>query len=160
VCTSLPDPSGFPVKIVFVVDQSGSMCISDPPGAGVGLAFCNDAANAGVIPPGITTPARVRALQTLLNQFRGEPNVTVSLVPFETNVQNPWPRTTDSCQRFGRPDGELDRAVSDLQNTLGKGTDYQGALSYAYNVISGDIECVSKSRPELLPRTRYLVVFL
>ena len=33
VCTDPPDPTGFPVKVVMLVDQSGSMCISDPPGS-------------------------------------------------------------------------------------------------------------------------------
>jgi hypothetical protein len=29
-CTQLPDPSQFPARILFVVDISGSMAVSDP----------------------------------------------------------------------------------------------------------------------------------
>src|SRR5882762_39075 len=62
VCTSPPDPTGFPVKVVLVVDQSGSMCISDPPGAQTQGSFCTTALApiAAGLPP---QPARVRALE-------------------------------------------------------------------------------------------------
>jgi len=63
VCTSTPDPNGFPVKVVFVVDQSGSMCISDPPGSQNGAGFCEQTQVKAIIPPGVTQPARVRALE-------------------------------------------------------------------------------------------------
>src|SRR5580700_10491991 len=39
-CTGVPDPSQFPVRILFVVDISGSMAISDPPIVGCGLPVC------------------------------------------------------------------------------------------------------------------------
>src|SRR6516164_6944895 len=60
VCTSAPDPNGFPVKVVFIVDQSGSMCVSDPPGSQQGSAFCERTDIQAIVPPGVTTPARVR----------------------------------------------------------------------------------------------------
>ena len=139
VCTAVPDPNGFPVKVVFIVDQSGSMCVSDPPGSQNGSGFCVRADIQAIVPPGVTTPARVRALQQLLAQFKTQPNVYVSLVPFETNVTNVWPPTT-SGQRFARPDASLDTRVSTLQSQLGKGTDYQGALDYTYSLIASDIQ--------------------
>lgn len=159
VCTTRPNPNGFPVKVVFVIDQSGSMCVSDPPGAQQASGFCQQAAVVGVIPPGVTEPARVRALRRLLNNLREQPNVQVSVVPFETNVRNVWPAAA-SGNRFARPDASLDAYVGILQNQLGKGTDYQGALSYAYSLIASDIQAVSQSNPQELPRTRYVVVFL
>lgn len=156
VCTAPPDPSGFPVKVVLIVDQSGSMCVSDPPGSQESSGFCEMYAT---VPPGITQPARVRALLRLLDQFQMQPNVQVSLVPFETNVKGPWPAPMGST-RFARPDATLRQRVQGLQAELGKGTDYQGALAYAYGVIAGDIANVSATNPEQLPRTRYVVVFL
>jgi hypothetical protein len=158
VCTSPPDPSGFPVKVVLIVDQSGSMCISDPPGSQESSGFCQMYAT---IPPGITQPARVRALNRLLDQFENQPNVQVALVPFETNVKGVWPGGTGAgVQRFARPDANLRTRVNTLQAELGKGTDYQGALSYAYALIASDIVDTADRAPELLPRTRYVVVFL
>lgn len=155
VCTDRPDPSGFPVKVLFVVDQSGSMCISDPPGSQSSSTFCQSA-QATVNRTGQTTPGRVRALNRLLDSFAGKPNVKVALVPFETTVRPATP-----AQGFARPDNqELRESVKNLQSQLGKGTDYQGALAYAYGRVRSDIETVSRTNPAELPRTRYLVVFL
>ncbi|MFZ5468929.1 MAG: cell-cell cohesion protein MtsD [Myxococcota bacterium] len=155
VCTSPPDRNGFPVKVVVVIDQSGSMCVSDPPGAQLNNGFCQQF---GSVTP-FNQPARVRALNRLIQQFQGQPNVEMAVVPFETNVKNPWPGTF-SGQRFARPDSTLTNYVNGLQAQLGKGTDYQGALAYAYGLIASDINATSTQNPQLLPRTRYVVVFL
>ncbi len=157
VCTAPSNPTGFPVKVVLVIDQSGSMCVSDPPGSQEGSGFCEQVAV--VVPPGVTEPARVRALRRLVDQFDDQPNVQISIAPFETNVKNVWPPAA-SGNRFARPDGSLDTYIGGLQSQLGKGTDYQGALSYAYSLIASDITAVSANNPEVLPRTRYVVVFL
>jgi hypothetical protein len=163
VCTRPPNPAGFPVKVVVVIDESGSMCISDPPGSQLDSGFCQQAEVQAIIPPGVTEPARVRALKRLVQQFRQVNaqggNVQVSVAPFETNVRNVWPPTTVGS-RFARPDNNIDGYIDGLQSQLGKGTDYQGALSYAYSIIASDINAVAQSNPELLPRTRYVVVFL
>ncbi|NOJ79339.1 cell-cell cohesion protein MtsD [Myxococcus xanthus] len=163
VCTRPPSPSGFPVKVVVVIDESGSMCVSDPPGSQLDSGFCQRREILDIIPEGVTEPARVRALKRLVQQFREVNaqggNVQVSVAPFETNVRNVWPPTTTG-DRFARPDNNIDSYIEGLQSQLGKGTDYQGALSYAYSLISSDINAVAQSNPELLPRTRYVVVFL
>ncbi|ATB45743.1 cell-cell cohesion protein MtsD [Corallococcus macrosporus] len=163
VCTRPPNPSGFPVKVVVVIDESGSMCVSDPPGAQLDSGFCQRREILDIIPEGVTEPARVRALKRLVQQFREVNaqggNVQVSVAPFETNVRNVWPPATTG-DRFARPDNNIDSYIEGLQSQLGKGTDYQGALSYAYSLIASDINAVAQSNPELLPRTRYVVVFL
>ena len=156
VCTAPPDPTGFPVKVVLIVDQSGSMCVSDPPGSQESSGFCEMYAT---VPPGVRQPARVRSLLQLMDQFDAQPNVQVAMVPFETNVKGPWP-DPQGGRRFARPDASLRQRIQALQSELGKGTDYQGALAYAYAVIAGDIASVSQNSPEQLPRTRYIVVFL
>jgi hypothetical protein len=154
VCTDPPDPNGFPVKVVILVDQSGSMCISDPPGSQGTAGLCEQFAAA----VGIPVPARVRALQALTAQFASQPNVQVTIVPWDTNVKNVWPPVTTG-QRFARPIG-IDTYIQNLQSQLGKGTDMQGALSYAYGVIASDIADTNINNPQLLPRTRYVVVLL
>jgi hypothetical protein len=163
VCTRPPNPSGFPVKVVVVIDESGSMCISDPPGAQLDSGFCQRAEVQAIIPPGVTEPARVRALKRLVAQFRqvnaNGGNVQLAVAPFETNVRNTWPPDVTNG-RFARPDNNINTYIEGLQSQLGKGTDYQGALSYAYSLIASDINDVAQSNPELLPRTRYVVVFL
>src|SRR5689334_7493060 len=53
VCTRPPDPNGFPVKVLFIIDKSGSMCVSDPPGSqGVNNICELVAANEGIPIPG------------------------------------------------------------------------------------------------------------
>ena len=157
VCAQPPSTTGFPVKVLFVIDQSGSMCVSDPPGSQSFSGFCQAAA---AVPPGVTQPARVRALQRLLNTFGASPNVQVGLVTFETNARRAFP-ASGSTSAFGRPnDTNLLNTINGLQNQLGKGTDYQGALSTAYTIIDADIRQVEQANPAELPRTRYVVVFL
>lgn len=161
VCTAKPEPSGFPVKVVLVVDQSGSMCVSDPPGSQESTGFCEQAAVQRIVPSGVTQPARVRALNRLIAQFQDQPNVQIAMVPFETNVKGVWPPASGmNAQRFSRPNASLNTRVNALQAELGKGTDYQGALAYTYSLIASDIVNTEQTNPELLPRTRYVVVFL
>jgi Bacterial TSP3 repeat len=162
ICTQPPDPGGFPVKVLFLVDQSGSMCISDPPGSQGAPGLCEQLVAMGIVPANLTTPARVRAMQQLLAQFQTEnaagANISVAIVPYATNIQNPYP-SVGSAQGFATPSG-LDGYLGALQGQLGKGTDYQGAIAYAYSVISGDVAATSVNNPQLLPRTRYVVVWL
>jgi hypothetical protein len=155
VCTERPNRGGFPVKVVFIVDQSGSMCVSDPPGAQESGGFCQMAA-ATLNVTGLTQPARVRALDRLLDGFANQPNVSVALVPFETNVKGVYPPSGF----ISASDATLRSRVRSLQSELGKGTDYQGALAKAYSLIAGDIDNVRRLTPNVLPRTRYVVVFL
>jgi hypothetical protein len=156
ICTAAPDPNEFPVKVVVVIDQSGSMCISDPPGSQGQAGLCEQI-NPIVNPGGNLIPARSRALTRLRDQFAGQPNVQLTVVPFETNVGNVWP---PAPQNFA-PAGNLDDAyIAGLQNQLGKGTDYQGAMGEAYARIADDIADTLTTAPDRLPRTRYVVVFL
>ncbi len=163
ICTQPPNPNGFPVKVLFLVDQSGSMCISDPPGSQGVAGLCEELVQLGIVPAGLTTPARVRAIESLLTQFQNEitnngANISISIVPFATNVQNPYP-DEGSTPGFVSPFG-LTGYLSALQGQLGKGTDDQGALDYAYNLIASDVAATYQSNPEILPRTRYVVVWL
>ncbi|HYV45832.1 MAG TPA: VWA domain-containing protein [Myxococcaceae bacterium] len=156
ICTAAPDPNEFPVKVVVIIDQSGSMCVSDPPGAQAAPGLCEQV-NALVNPGGNLIPARSRALTRLRDQFATQPNVQLTVVPFETNVGNVWPPAPQSFA----PAGNLDDAyIAALQNQLGKGTDYQGAMAEAYARISDDIADTLNTAPDRLPRTRYVVVFL
>jgi hypothetical protein len=149
VCTDPPATTGFPVKILFLVDSSGSMCVTDPPGSQGTGTFCE---MYGTAPPGVTQPGRVRALKSIMAQFRQDPNVQVALVPWETKIVNPQPPTG-----FEPASMLQDTDIDALQTELGKGTDYQGALNEAYSRILTDIQATPKA---LQPRTKYVVVFL
>jgi hypothetical protein len=112
VCASPPTTAGFPVKVMMIIDQSGSMCVSDPPGAQSSGGFCQAAA-ANL--PTVTTPARVRALNPLLDRFQNAPNVEVGLVTFETNAKKAFP-AQQSTAVFGSPsDTGLRATINGLQ---------------------------------------------
>jgi N utilization substance protein A len=91
------------------------MCISDPPGAQESTGFCQMYAT---IPPGVTQPARVRAVNRLIDQFEQQPNVQVALVPFETNVKGVWPGSTGAgVQRFRKI--EKDQVFQEYKDKVG-----------------------------------------
>lgn len=156
VCTEVVDPSAFPVKLVLLVDQSGASCITDPPGSQESAGLCE---SVSVVPPNVTQPARVRALNRLLTQLETQPNVQVALVPYETNVRGTWPPTNASV-RFGRPNFELRDRVQALQAELGKRSNLQGALAWAHALVTADVAQLEATTPAALPRTRYVVVVL
>jgi hypothetical protein len=177
VCTQVSDPNQFPVKVLFIVDQSGSMCISDPPGSQGSNGLCEhycaiaqaNAADAGYsygaflsAVPGCASasakPGRVLALHQLIDQLKGQSNVQISIVPFETTIHATWPDTGFAPASGGTT--PVDDYIDALQSSLGKGTDYQGALDVAHQIIHNDITTTNASTPEQLPRTKYVIVFL
>ena len=158
VCTGKPDPSKFPVKIIFLIDSSGSMCVSDGPGSQASTGFC-ETIGAQLIGMGITTPGRVRALHSLIDRFKSQPNISVALIPFDSKIANAYP---DSATGFvPASDPQLPTRIDALQNELGKGTDYQGALAEAYARIDGDIQhSLTTGHRAELPRTKFVVILL
>ncbi|MHB8417923.1 MAG: cell-cell cohesion protein MtsD [Myxococcales bacterium] len=168
LCTQPPNTNDFPVKVLFIVDESGSMCISDPPGSQQGNGFCEMPQVVASWPANAQKPGRVKAIDQLLNQFidegnAGNGNVSVAILPFETSPMQPWPQTSGlSCTTgcFAPPDQTAIQFTDALASELGNGTDTQGVLEEAYTVIAADMANVSQSSPQDLPRTRYEVVFL
>ena len=177
ICTEPPDPRNFPVKVLFIVDESGSMCVSDPPGSqtpntGLCEQYCSIVAANGNLAqvPGCASnnpkPARVQALHQIIATFQaqnkaitGDPNqgpIQVSIVPFETNKLTTWPGT-GSAYAVPGPNTDIDAFIDNLQTELGNGTDYQGVLSAAATQMSNDMATTAKDQ---LPRSRYIVVFL
>ncbi|MBL8915117.1 MAG: VWA domain-containing protein [Archangium sp.] len=156
VCTAVPDPTAFPVKLVVLVDQSGSNCIIDPPGSQGSPGFCE---MYSVSPPGVTQPARVRAVNKLIDFATASPNISMALVPYETNVRGVWPPFSGAT-RFARPDNSLRARVNTLQAELGKASDLQGALEFAHGLIASDVAALEQINPEELALTRYVVVLI
>jgi hypothetical protein len=146
-----------PIKLVVLMDQSGSMCVTDPPGSQVRAGFCQL-----LTPPaGITEPARVRGLTRLLNNLSMRPDVSVSLIPFEASVGNVYPAA--GSNRFVPPnDPGLMTALGALQGQLGQATDFEGALDYALKVISDDIaqQKAADGGISKLAATRYAVLLI
>jgi hypothetical protein len=169
-CTRAAQPTDFPVKVVFVIDKSGSMCITDPPGAQANpQSLCQNFA-ASITPgshpdnfcepDGNAHPGRTCAMYQLLEQFADKPNVEVALVPFETKISGSYPSSGFAPVIKNGGTSNIDtwvQRINDMQGSLGQGTDYQGAFAEAYTRIATDIVAAPKASR---PRTRYVVVFL
>ncbi len=154
VCTRVPSDSVFPVKVDFLVDKSGSMCVSDPPGVGPPGSLCELAPPPA--DPNDPRPGRVKALDLLVRRFDSRKDIYVALDGFESRL-NPTIPAVD--QGFIAP-AQLDSAtINNLQQDLGKGTDYQGALAQAYTRIEQDILNPLNNIANR-PRTRYVVVLM
>jgi hypothetical protein len=145
VCPPAREPGGFPIKVVAVVQNSAAMCVADGPGSQVSGSFCSS-----VPQPPNPTPWRVRALHQLINQLAPMSNASLAVVAFDSS---PHPAM------FAAPLSLLP-AVDALPSELGKGSDYQSALEYSRALITNDIVETRAQNPELIPRSRYVVLII
>ena len=137
------------------------MCVSDPPGSQEASGFCQQAEVQAIVPPGVTEPARVRALRRLVDAVRAAAQRAGRDRPVRDQREERLAARRHRQPLRAGPDSTLDAYISGLQAQLGKGTDYQGALAYAYSAHRLRHPAhVDQTNPELLPRTRYVVVFL
>ena len=142
-CTEHPDEMSFPVKIMFIIDCSQSMNVTDPP------------------PSPNEYPGRVRAVWEVIQKFRHDPGVEFAIVRFEAaaNVA-----TQEDTNGDGNPDmfgftndlPALLRALNSLQ-AAGGNTSYQAALGLAEATLAMDM---SEQNVDERARTRYVIIFL
>jgi hypothetical protein len=131
VCTDPPEDSDFPVKIMFIIDSSGSMQQTDE-----GMQ-------------------RVEAVRQVVRRYANNPQVRFNIIKFNGRVavltSGFTTLTGNEAEVFG-PQG-LQEADSM--------TDYQGALGVAYQELLNDMMAVSNGSGGLpeLTRTKYVVIF-
>ena len=147
-CTPEQDRANWPVRVVFVVQNSGAMCIVDPPGSAAQPGSCEQIAGQ-ITPPGITRPARVSVIDRFLNTNRPRTNFSAALVAWGEN-----PRVVPFVSGS---DPSLRLALAELQSTLQKGSNLQGALEAAKALIEQDVLLTAAS---LRARSRYVVVVI
>lgn len=138
-CTSPAADVQYPVKIMFIVDGSGSQQFADQ------------------------NRQRVVAVEKTINALIGQPNTFFKIVVFNAAV-------TATPNSNGDPpppvfSNALDQLVPGLANLAEADTltDYQGALSLAYNELQRDMyEVFSDATrgPAELSRTKYVVIFI
>jgi hypothetical protein len=142
-CTEHPDELKFPVKIMFIIDCSQSMIVTDPP------------------PSPNEYPGRVRAVWEVIQKFRHDPGVEFAILRFEAAANV-------ATQRDSNGDGIADMFgfVNDLASLLralnslvaaGGNTSYQAALGLAEATLAMDM---SQSSVDERARTKYVVIFL
>lgn len=145
LCLDTPAEVQFPVKVLFVIDTSTSMEISDP-------------ANPMEPDPTLST-GRARAVRQVIDRFRDQPGFSVGLIKFgaSSNV------LTD-CGMAGpcfiadttANQGKLMSAVAELAIAAGT-TDYEAAMSTAFQMISNDLKTGDKVS---VGRSKYVVIFM
>ena len=140
-CTGVPDPAEFPVRILFVVDVSGSMSISDPPIMNCGLPVC--------------LSRRGQAVVDTLKQYPPGDGVAYGLISFASNASI---LTTgpNGLSGFTTDENQLLLAVPSLEAIMGQ-TNYDGALALAYQMLQADMNQLDTTARS---RARYEVVFM
>lgn len=136
-CTEDPLAVEFPVKLLFVVDTSQSMDVTDPPD-----------------PTQNNESGRMTAVLDVIRSYAGVPGVEIAIQTFNGTVD-------DATQGF-QPNVELDEvaylmeAAADLNFAGGK-TDYGSALDLAYQTVLTDTQ---KADDRMRARSKYVVIFV
>ena len=138
-CTSQAGDVKYPVKIMFVVDGSGSLQFSDQ------------------------NRQRVVAVEETINALIGIGNTYFKVVVFNASVKAK-PEPVNGCGEpvFTNKVADLTAALDNLAvaDTL---TDYQGALALTYQELNRDMGCTLAdplAGPAELGRTKYVVIFI
>lgn len=184
VCTSAPDEVNFPVKILFIVDCSGSMQFTDPSSANTittataagredqgALAqdLCNKTCTDPIASGGAGMPAdycaglcysqqpvgRQAAVRRIIDRFKNNPVVEFAIIRFNGRVTINGGTTT---QGFFRPSDPT--VVNAALNSIAQAevmTDYQGALAAAHQLL---LEDMTKTGAAVRARTKYVVIFV
>lgn len=135
VCTSDPTEAVFPVKIMLIVDTSGSMQFTDPSSA-------------------TNNPGRQAAARKLVDRFKNNPAVSFAIVQFNGKISVNG-SSSSSTGGFTNNPAVLNTALGNLAQAEIT-TDYIGALSAAYEVLQRDM---FEASPAERVRTKYVVIF-
>lgn len=147
-CTPKTDEKNWPVKVMFVIENSGRMCVIDPPGTTGSQGFCESLP----IPRTATAPGRFEAMRRFVEANESRPNVSVALVAF-SNITRKWGFTpTNTVQAKSMAQLGLE-----LETELGPASDLQGGLEAAEQMMRDDVLATPES---LRARTRYVVIVL
>ncbi|HUU02041.1 MAG TPA: VWA domain-containing protein [Myxococcota bacterium] len=142
-CTEHPDELKFPVKIMFIIDCSQSMNITDPP------------------PTPNDYPGRVKAVWDVIQKFRYDPGVSYAILRFEAAAN-----VATQADTNGDGIADMFGFVSDLPSLLralnslisaGGNTSYQAALGLAEATLAMDM---STTTVDERSRTKYVVILL
>lgn len=136
-CTQDPNTVLFPLKILFVVDTSNSMGVTDPPN-----------------PADANFTNRGRSVVDMVTALAGFPGVEMGIISFSSGVN-------DETGGF-RPVGTAPEIQFMLQTaanlaTTGGQTNIEAALETAYQVLIDDI---TGADDLLRARSRYVVIFM
>jgi hypothetical protein len=135
-CTGEPDPWQFPVRILFVVDISGSMAVSDPQ-------------------PQNGLSRRGQAIMDIVNRYPPGNGLAYGLISFASDsaILTMGP---NGLSGFTNDINQIITAVPSLAATNGQ-TNYDSALSLAFQMMQSDINGFDVTARA---RSSYRIVFM
>lgn len=141
-CTDLPSPAEFPVRILFIVDISQSMNVTDP------------------VPDPCPTDAcftrRAKAVEDILNAYPPGNGVEYGLITFQSSVAIQSRDATGQLGGFTASADEVKLRLPALNSAVGE-TNYVGALETAYEMLQQDMIALDATARS---RARYVIVFI
>src|SRR5262249_1737644 len=107
----------------------------------------------------VTDPNKLRAtaVTNVLQRFQGNPSVEFAVIAFDSDIA---PLTFDAT---GVPAFTNTPDIASIATRVAqsdRSTDYQGALSAAYTLLTNDMQGTKRNSPADLPRSKYVVIFL
>lgn len=140
-CTELPTPAEFPVRILFVVDVSQSMNVSDPPDP--------------VCPTGTCFSRRGKAVEAIVNKYPAGQGVSYGLISFSSDSAI---QTHDAAGQpgFAQDNAEILTKLPSLSSAMGQ-TNFAGALKTTYEMLQADMIALDATARS---RAKYVVVFI
>lgn len=135
-CTQIPDPAQFPVRILFIVDISGSMAVSDPEP-----------------PNGLSR--RAQAVVNTVNKYPPGDGVAYGLISFASDASI-LTTGANGLSGFTQDTGQIIDAVPSLSAINGQ-TNYDGALSLAFQMLQSDMDSLDTTTRS---RAKYEIVFM
>jgi len=147
-CTTDPDTLNYPVKVMFVVDQSSSLNAVDPPDIN-----------------GETQ--RLHAMENAFSEaLQGRRGVEVAIISFGSAVRVLTqdcadPNDVTTCDEgFTDDESNILGAMASASGSVGGGnTNYQAILSVVYRVLFDDMVDMKMEDAEGAGNARYVVIF-
>jgi hypothetical protein len=141
-CSEVPSPTEFPVRILFVVDISQSMNVTDP--------VPNPCAT------GACFTRRATAVEEVLNAYPPGNGVEYGLITFQSSVAIQTKDATGALGGFTASADEVKLRLPALNSAVGE-TNYVGALETAYEMLQQSMIALAATARS---RARYVVVFI
>ncbi|HEX7508489.1 MAG TPA: VWA domain-containing protein [Polyangia bacterium] len=141
-CTEVPTPTEFPVRVLFIVDISQSMNVTDPV--------------PNPCPAGACFTRRATAVEEVLNTYPPGNGVEYGLITFQSSVAIQTKDATGTLGGFTDSSDEVKVRLPALNSAVGE-TNYVGALDTAYTMLQQDMIALSATARS---RARYVIVFV
>ena len=141
-CSEVPSPTEFPVRILFVVDISQSMNVTDPV--------------PNPCPTGACLTRRAAAVEDVLNTYPPGNGVEYGLITFQSSVAIQTKDATGMLGGFTDSADEVKVRLPALNSAVGE-TNYVGALETSYEMLQQSMIALAATARS---RARYVIVFI